>query len=111
MTIRLPEPEVMLAGRDAWIREDHYRVTGLRSDIGPAERAALKEKMNTALRAEVEESDEFRRPLVENARKRGEAFFKEMLGDLGYTLTVTWHGEEKETENKDDVLQIPQFRY
>lgn len=111
ITIRLPEPEVTFAGRDAEIREDHYRVTGLRSDIGPAERAALKEKMNTALRAEVEESDEFRRPLVENARKRGEAFFKELLGDLGYTVTVTWHGEEKETENKDDVLQIPQFRY
>lgn len=107
VTIRLPEPEVAFAGRDAEIREDHYRVTGLRSDIGPAERAALKEKMNTALRAEIEESDEFRRQLVENARKRGEAFFKELLGGMGYTVTVKWgkKGEEEDAEKEDDVMR------
>lgn len=107
VTIRLPEPEVAFAGRDAEIREDHYRVTGLRSDIGPAERAALKEKMNTALRAEIEESDEFRRQLVENARKRGEAFFTELLGDLGYTVTVAWgkKGEDEGAKKEDDVMR------
>lgn len=90
--IRLPEPEVRMEGRDAVIREDHYRVTGLRTAIGPAERAALKEKMNTSLREEVDGNDEFSRILVENAKRRGETFFRELFADLGYETSVEWGG-------------------
>ena len=88
--ITLPKPEVELAGRDMEIREEHYRVTGLRTAIGPAERAALKEKMNASLKEEIGADNEFSDKLTETARRRGETFFKELLGDLGYAVSVEW---------------------
>lgn len=88
--ITLPKPEVELAGRDMEIREEHYRVTGLRTAIGPAERVALKEKMNSSLKEEISADNEFSDKLTETARRRGEIFFKELLGDLGYTVSVEW---------------------
>jgi hypothetical protein len=91
VALRLPQPQVEFAGRDAGIREDHYRVTGLRSQIGPEERAALKEKMNSQLKAEVRDNGEFEATLLREARERGESYFRELLGGMGYgDVTVSW---------------------
>lgn len=70
------------------IRECHYRVTGLRSQIDPRERAAVKEKMNAALVAEVEEKPFFRDRLVSSARAKAVTFFSSLLGKEGYTVVV-----------------------
>ena len=91
VVLRLPQPQVEFAGRDAGIREDHYRVTGLRDQIGPAERAALKEKMNAQLKAEVRDNGEFEETLLREARERGESYFRGLLGGMGYdNVTVIW---------------------
>ena len=63
VTLRLPPVMTEFQGRDASIREEHYRVTGLRSGIDAHERAAIKEQMNTALKHEVEERSAFRERL------------------------------------------------
>lgn len=88
--ITLPRPRTQYSGRDSQIREDHYRVTGLRSAISAEERAALKEKMNAHLKKEVSENTEFSRMLTDNARRRGESFFKELLSEQGYEVEVNW---------------------
>lgn len=89
-TIRLHLPAVRLefSGRDAAIREDHYRVTGLRSAISAQERAALKEKMNSHLKEEVRKNPEFGRMLEDNARRRAEGYFKELLSGQGYRVEI-----------------------
>lgn len=86
--IRLPKIEVELAGRDAGIREEHYRVTGLRSAISSEDRARLKEEMNRRLRQEVRENPEFTARLQETARRRAESFFGNLLADQGYKVTI-----------------------
>lgn len=90
VALTLPAPRTELTGRDMQIREDHYRVTGLRTAIGPAERAALKEKMNEHLRQEVRDDPEFARMLDTNARRRADSYFRELLGDLGYNVEISY---------------------
>ena len=90
VSLTLPAPRTELTGRDMQIREDHYRVTGLRTAIGPAERAALKEKMNEHLKQEVSANPEFARMLDENARRRADSYFRELLGDLGYNVEISY---------------------
>lgn len=90
ITIDLPPVQTELAGRDAAIREDHYRVTGLRSDIDARERAGIKEKMNTALKRELDTDPAFRDRLVEQARVKARAFFSSLGEAEGYTVTVNF---------------------
>lgn len=90
ITIDLPPIQTELAGRDAGIREDHYRVTGLRSDIDAKERAEIKEKMNAALKRELETNPAFRTRLVEQARAKARAFFTSLGEAHGYTVTVNF---------------------
>lgn len=54
ITLTLPEVNIEYLGRDMEIREEHYRVTGLRSEIDASERAELKERMNDAVMKEVD---------------------------------------------------------
>lgn len=70
------------------IREDHYRVTGMRSDIDARERAVIKEQMNTVLKAEVEEKPEFRNRLIGQAKTKASAYFSSLLGRDGYNVNV-----------------------
>lgn len=91
--VRLPEILTEYAGRDAAIREEHYRVTGLRSSVSPRERAEMKERMNDALKKEVESNPEFRRRLVEAARSKGVAFFTSLADIDGYTVIVSFKEE------------------
>jgi len=90
ITLNLPAVQTEFAGRDMEIREDHYRVTGLRSEIDPKERAAIKEQMNTALKKEVEEKSEFRDKLVSEARVKCDSYFKSLLGGDGYNVVVNF---------------------
>ena len=88
ISMTLPPVQTELAGRDPGIREDHYRVTGLRSDIDSKERAEIKEKMNTALRAEIDRNPAFRDRLMEQARAKARAYFQSLGEAEGYTVTV-----------------------
>lgn len=90
ITLNLPAVQTEFAGRDMEIREDHYRVSGLRSHIDPKERAEIKEQMNTALKKEVEENSEFRSRLETEARAKADTYFKSILGTDGYNLIVNF---------------------
>lgn len=90
ITLTLPPIQTEFAGRDMEIREDHYRVTGLRSEIDPKERAEIKEQMNSALKKEVEEKSEFRARLETEARAKCVAYFKSLLGKDGYNVIVNF---------------------
>ncbi len=91
ITLDLPPIQTEFAGRDVGIREDHYRVTGLRSQIDPKERAEIKEQMNTALKKEVEEKSEFRSRLEAEARSKCVSYFKSLLGGDGYNVVVNFY--------------------
>ncbi|MCM1336322.1 MAG: DUF4230 domain-containing protein [Candidatus Amulumruptor caecigallinarius] len=90
ITLNLPPIQTEFTGRDIQIREEHYRVTGLRSEIDPKERAAIKEKMNASLKKEVEEKPLFRNKLTEEARAKAVTYFKSLLGKDGYTVNVNF---------------------
>lgn len=90
ITLTLPAVQTEFAGRDMEIREDHYRVSGLRSHIDPKERAAVKEQMNRSLKDEVENKPVFRDRLTADARTKAEAYFKSLLGTDGYTVIVNF---------------------
>lgn len=90
ITLTLPPVQTEFAGRDMEIRENHYRVSGLRSEIDAKERAEIKEKMNTALKQEVEEKSEFRSRLEAEARSKAVAYFKALLGSDGYNVIVNF---------------------
>lgn len=88
ITLTLPTVTTEYLGRDMEIREDHYRVTGLRSEIDARERAEIKEQMNTVLKEEVERKPMFRDKLVNEAKAKAQTYFSSLLGKDGYTVTV-----------------------
>lgn len=92
ITLNMPPIRTEFSGRDLGINEVHYRVTGLRSEINPRERAAIKERMNTALKQEVEDKPFFRERLVSSAKAKACTFFSSMLGggDEGYSVVVNF---------------------
>lgn len=90
ITLTLPQVQTEFAGRDMGIREDHYRVTGLRSEIDPKERAEIKEQMNAALKEEVEKKSDFRAKLTSEATAKCDAYFKSLLGGDGYNVIVNF---------------------
>lgn len=90
ITVDLPAIRTEFAGRDPGLREDHYRVTGLRSSINAGERARIKERMNTRLKAEVESSDTFRNILVERAEAKARRYFESLLAADGYIVHVNF---------------------
>lgn len=92
VTVTLPAVKTEFAGRDLGLREDHYRVTGLRSDINAQERAQIKERMNTHLKAEVEGDDTFRAVLTEQARNKARSYFENLLSDSGYVPVSKFRG-------------------
>lgn len=88
ITVRLPEIRTEYAGRDAAITEEHYRVTGLRSNVNAGERAEVKERMNTALKQEVEQNPAFRRMLLDKARAKAVTAMQSLAATDGYTVEV-----------------------
>lgn len=90
VTLSLPPVMTEYLGRDMEIREDHYRVTGLRSEIDAAERAALKEQMNTVLKNEVKNKPMFRDKLVTEAKAKARTYFSSLLGKDGYKVIINF---------------------
>ena len=82
----MPEISTEFAGRDVWIREEQYRVTGLRSNINADERARVKEAMNEALKKEVEERSSFRDRLKVTAKEKANAYFMAFGAENGYKV-------------------------
>lgn len=85
--VTLPEVEVEFAGRDVALREEHYRVTGLRSNISASERAQLKEEMNSMLKEEVKRNPAFMKELREQGERNVRAWLSAWLEACGYELT------------------------
>lgn len=88
ITLNLPPVRTEFSGRDMKMSENHYRVTGLRGNIGPKERAQLKEKMNDHLRKEVEQDSRFTATLTEQARSKATAWFSSLIEQAGYTPVI-----------------------
>lgn len=88
VSITLPPIETEFEGRDITVKEDHYRVTGLRSNIDQYERAEMKEMMNASLKNEVESNPEFRRRLIREAQAKARAYFEALADNEGYTVIV-----------------------
>ncbi len=89
-SISLPPIKTEYRGRDISMKEEHYRVTGLRSQIGPKERAELKEKMNSSLKKEVESDPNFKTTVVEAAKRKAEIFFKQLFASRNLNVTVNF---------------------
>lgn len=90
ITIMLPPVQTEFAGRDLGMREEHYRVTGLRSQINAKERAEIKEKMNASLKTEVENDPAFKNILIDRAKKQAVMYFDNMFAGTGYTPVVVF---------------------
>lgn len=76
--IRLPRVRVMIDGREPQLHEEHYRVTGLRSNIRPTERATLKAQMAREVKRELASSGE----AMDALRRNGEAKAREWITEL-----------------------------
>lgn len=90
VNIKLPPVQVEIEGREAALKEEHYRVTGLRSKINPRERAQLKEQMNTMVKDEIEKNSGFRDALAEQGRKKTADYFTSLVASKGYKASITF---------------------
>lgn len=90
VNIKLPAVQVEIEGREAALKEEHYRVTGLRSKINPRERAQLKEQMNTMVKDEIEKISGFRDALAEQGRKKAADYFTSLVASKGYKASITF---------------------
>ena len=88
VTITLPPIFTEFVGRDAEIREDHYRVTGMRSQVSAQERAEIKARMSEILREEVETNPRFSEAIMSVARQKGVEYFRSLLSAEGYKVNV-----------------------
>lgn len=90
LEIDLPPVEIEFAGRDAEICEEHYRVTGLRSNINADERARLKEEMNTLLKEEVRRNPAIASRLKEIAETKAATFFTDWGRNRGLNVMINF---------------------
>lgn len=88
--ITLPSVQTHMSGRDVAVREDHYRVTGLRSQVSPAERAAVKEKMSRHLKDEIASDKRYSDILVGRAQQHAIEYFNNLLSHDGYTVEINF---------------------
>lgn len=90
VTINLPPVQLEYEGRDLTLKEEHYRVTGLRSNITPEERAQLKEQMGKELKKEVKADPQIEKNLKETARRKAVQYFSILLRDWGYEPDIRY---------------------
>ncbi|MDE6556597.1 MAG: DUF4230 domain-containing protein [Duncaniella sp.] len=90
VSITLPPVQTELAGRDMTLRREYDNVGKFRSPIDARERALLKEKANESLKAELAENPRFRNQLVEQARRRAEAYFSALCEAAGYKAHISF---------------------
>lgn len=84
ITLTLPPVRIEYEGQDMTLKEEHYRVTGLRSSISPSERSQLKGQMASELKKEVKADPQIDKMLTETARRKAVQYFTLLLNDLGY---------------------------
>lgn len=82
--IKLPPVEIMTDGRDVTLKEEHCRVTGLRSLITPSERARLKRQMAAEVKKEIARDEAGKRMLRTTAEAKAKVWVRELLGNMGY---------------------------
>lgn len=99
VALYLPPIRTEMAGRDATLREEHYRVTGLRSNISPSERAALKEQMNAMLRKEIASNADFEKALRQKARQRAVQYFDSLFATRGYSVDIRFKNDMANAQN------------
>lgn len=88
--VTLPPVKVTVDGREPQLHEEHYRVTGLRSEITPAERAALKAQMSREVSKEINGNDKAMTALRTSAIAKADAWLSSLLENWGYTPEVEW---------------------
>lgn len=88
--LTLPPVRTRYLGRDLGLKEEHLRVTGLRSSITPQERAQVKEVMNRTLKAEVEGNSALKSRIEDEARAKAREFFTILLRNRGYESEITF---------------------
>lgn len=86
----LPPVQTRYIGRDLGVKEEHYRVSLLRSEITAKERAMLKDKMSKALKKDVEGNAEYRSLLVKEAQAKARGFFTILLHSYGYDSEISF---------------------
>ncbi len=90
VSLTLPPVHTRYLGRDIGVTEEHYRVSGLCSQITAEERAELKDRMSKSLKEEVDANDEYRRILVDEARAKARGYFSILLKDWGYDSEINF---------------------
>lgn len=89
-SIKLPPVEIMTDGRDPQLKEEHYRVTGLRSSIKPEERARLKAQMAAEVKKELANDDGYSAMLKASAEGKAIAWFTSLMENWGYDAEVSF---------------------
>lgn len=88
--VTLPPVQTEISGRDFTMKEEHYRVSGLRSRIGARERAQLKEEMNKTLKKEVAANPQFKKMIEESAERKARVLIKQLMAEGGYAAEVNF---------------------
>lgn len=88
--ILLPAVRVTTDGREPQLHEEHYRVTGLRSSITPAERARLKARMAAEVKKEMSANTIATASLRKSAEEKAKVWLTNLLEDWGYDATVSF---------------------
>ncbi len=86
--ILLPRVEVCVEGRDPLLHEEHYRVTGMRSQITPQERAALKARMAKEVNNEIATSRKNVEALRKSAEQKARVWISGLTQDWGLASKV-----------------------
>lgn len=86
--ILLPRVEVTVEGRDPLLHEEHYRVTGLRSQIRPRERAELKAQMAREVNREIAASRKDTEALRRSAEQKARVWISGLAQDMGLASKV-----------------------
>ena len=84
--LTLPPVHTEYLGRDLGVTEEHYRVSGLRSEITAGKRAALKEKMNKSLKDDIRNNPEYSSMLVKEAQAKARGSSSPSSSRLGLRL-------------------------
>lgn len=86
--VTLPPVRTEIAGRDMEMRKEYENIGPLRSNLDSKERAEIKEKANASFKKEVEDNSEFKRQLVDAARRKACKYFETLFEANGYTASV-----------------------
>jgi len=90
VSVTLPPVRVEWAGRDMELTEEHYRVSGLRSNIDASERAELKSRMAARLKKEVAADKSIETSLKESAQVKATAYFTELFHNWGFEPRISF---------------------